>query len=116
MFLEPIGYIGYYAGIERRIIDEIGLVAPKITEIRREGPGWYARALRMATPDYLVQYRAALEENASEGTGDPLFKNREEELLFRSQYTTVTEFDVTGRFPGIPAREKAYVILRRTGE
>jgi len=116
VFLEPIGYIGYYAGIERRIVDEIGLVAPEITDIRGEGPGWYTRALRRVAPDYLVQYRAALEENASEGTGDPLFKNREEELVFRSQYSPVAEFDVTDRFPGVSTREKAYVILRRTGQ
>jgi hypothetical protein len=49
--LEPLGYIGYYSN--RAIIDEVGLVTPRVTELKQEriNPDLYFSVLQ---PDYLV--------------------------------------------------------------
>lgn len=51
VLVEPLGYIGYYS--ERYMFDEVGLVTPKIVELKRQGlaaPA-YIEALK---PDYYV--------------------------------------------------------------
>jgi|WetSurMetagenome_2_1015567.scaffolds.fasta_scaffold61544_2 hypothetical protein len=116
VLLEPIGYIGYYAGPERRILDEIGLVTPRIVPIRRAGGGWYVSALKTLAPDYLVQYASALELNRSEGTGDRLFDDDEQRAWFAGHYDEVVRFSVKGSFPGVDEKEKEYVVLKRIGE
>lgn len=52
VFLEPIGYIGYFSGL--KILDYPGLCAPEVSRIVRSGPGGYARIIRTLQPDWLV--------------------------------------------------------------
>jgi len=51
-FLEPIGMIGYEAPL--RIVDEVGLVSPRVAARRRQGAGWYADVVTVERPDWLV--------------------------------------------------------------
>jgi hypothetical protein len=52
VFLEPIGYIGYYSQL--KILDFPGLCAPEVSRIVRSGPGGYARLITTLKPDWLV--------------------------------------------------------------
>lgn len=53
VFLEPLGYAGFYA--DRRIFDEIGLITPSIPIVRKDNRNaWYARAVYNA--DYTVTH------------------------------------------------------------
>ncbi len=52
VFLEPIGYIGYYSQL--KILDFPGLCAPEVSRIVRSGPGGYARIITTLQPDWLV--------------------------------------------------------------
>jgi hypothetical protein len=52
VFLEPIGYIGYYSQL--KILDFPGLCAPEVSRIVRSGPGGYARIITTLRPDWLV--------------------------------------------------------------
>lgn len=52
VFLEPIGYIGYYSGL--KILDFPGLCAPEVSRLVRSGPGGYARLITTLQPDWLV--------------------------------------------------------------
>ncbi len=52
VFLEPIGYIGYFSQL--KILDFPGLCAPEVSRIVRSGPGGYARIINTLKPDWLV--------------------------------------------------------------
>ncbi len=52
VFLEPIGYIGYYSQL--KILDFPGLCAPEVSRIVRSGPGGYARIIAALKPGWLV--------------------------------------------------------------
>jgi hypothetical protein len=112
VFLEPVGYIGYFAGPDVRIIDEVGIISPPITHIRRKGPGWYIKAIRKLKPDYIVQYTRSLRENIAEGGNSKLFVSSKEIKWFYGHYSIVGMFDVSGRYPHIYEKEKGYTILR----
>ncbi len=113
VFLEPIGYVGYFAGPAVIIRDEVGLVTPAVVPFRRKGDGWYADALRGLSPDYLVQYAYSLDNNVSEGTGHRLFRSEEDEEWFRARYREEHVFDVSESYPLIDPKEKKYVLLKR---
>jgi hypothetical protein len=113
ILLEPIGYVGYFAGRDRRILDEIGIVTPAIVPIRRRGKGWYLDALKVFHPDYVVQYDYALQRNVSEGTGDPLFADVEEERWFHDHYRPVARFKLEKDIPWMQEKEKRFTILKR---
>jgi hypothetical protein len=113
VFLEPIGYIGYYAGQQLRIRDEIGIVTPEIVELRKSGPGWYTRAVKALRPDYIVQYQFSIDHNQLEGTNEQLFTNDNDEHWFSENYAAMKTFSVCGSFPLIEDKEKAYVVFQR---
>jgi len=52
VFLEPIGYIGYFSQL--KILDFPGLCAPEVSRLVRSGPGGYARLITTLQPDWLV--------------------------------------------------------------
>jgi hypothetical protein len=113
ILLEPIGYIGYYAGTGRIILDEIGLVTPQMVALRQQRAGWYVPALQALDPDYCVQYTSALRLNRSEGTGDPLFATRADSAWFSVNFEEIARFSYSDDTPSIEEKEKEYVILRR---
>lgn len=53
VLLEPLGYVGYYA--DRRMLDEVGLIIPVVTELKRS----YIDSFTIATmlnPDYFIMH------------------------------------------------------------
>lgn len=84
LFLEPVGYIGYFSGL--KILDFPGLCAPEVSAIVRSGPGGYARLIRELNPDWLVlrPYEIAhqnLQDSGSLAGYEPvLYSNRREAL------------------------------------
>jgi len=52
VFLEPIGYIGYYS--QRHVLDWPGLVSPSVVRARRETGGDIWRTIAALQPDWLV--------------------------------------------------------------
>ena len=87
IFLEPAGYIPFYA--QRYTYDEIGLGTPEVTAYRRRhGQGWWIRFVQDKRPDLLVQRRHMLEHRTLEGY--PL--SRQEIDWFKSNYELIKEF------------------------
>jgi hypothetical protein len=64
VMLEPIGHVGDVAK-SMRIIDEVGLVAPRVSQRRRQGAGWYADMVAQERPDWLIVRRGFFERNES---------------------------------------------------
>lgn len=50
--LEPLGYVGYYA--DRTMLDEVGLVTPRIVDYKKAGIFDLHEYLRLLNPDYYV--------------------------------------------------------------
>jgi hypothetical protein len=114
IFLEPIGYIGYFAGPKLNIQDEIGLLTPKVAECRNVDVNWYTKTIRTLKPDYIVQYAAALENNEAEGTQAALFTSDAERIWFFSNFHAVTTVKATRTYPQIAQKEKEYIIFKRS--
>lgn len=54
LFLEPAGYIPFYAGL--KTIDEIGLASPIVLKYKRESPeNWWLNCVKKERPTFLVQ-------------------------------------------------------------
>jgi hypothetical protein len=105
VLLEPIGSIGWSAR-SLRLIDEVGLVAPRIAERRARGPGWYADVLAADRPDWLVVRYGLLTHGAAfAGAGAP-FRDESERNSALSGYQVVAMGDST-------AGDQDLVILRR---
>ena len=65
LFLEPAGYIPFFAGIHTD--DEVGLVSEKVIRYRlRDGSGWYMDFLRTEQPTFLVERGQILEHETPE--------------------------------------------------
>jgi hypothetical protein len=113
VFLEPLGYVGYYAGREINMRDEIGLVAREVVTFRATRKDWYVHTLQQLRPDYVVQYAYTLEHNSAEGTQTKLFSAAEDRMWFDNNFQPVVTFDVSDQYPILHAKEKKYVIFRR---
>lgn len=116
VFLEPLGYMGYYAGSALTIHDEVGLVTPAVIPYRSSGDGWYVPALKDLRPDYVVQYAYALEQNMTEGSEVRLFRDERERAWFREHYMEQRTFDATEISPLIAMKEKKFVLFIRSGK
>jgi hypothetical protein len=113
VLLEPIGYIGYYAGLEITIMDEIGIVTPQITQYRNGNPGWYHHAIEELRPEYIIQYKYSLDKNISEGTGTKLFETEGQRKWFDTNYQAVQYFKSRNEYPLIEGKEKEYVLFQK---
>jgi hypothetical protein len=70
VMLEPIGIVGYFNRLV--VVDEVGLVSPRVAERRREGAGWMADTIARERPEWLVVRRSALDQAAGfAGAGAP---------------------------------------------
>jgi hypothetical protein len=86
VFLEPIGMVGWACKL--RIIDEIGLVSPKVAARRKQGDGWFADVVDAENPDWLVTRRGVLEGESGEsfaGKGRP-FRTGDERATLLLRY------------------------------
>jgi len=113
VLLEPIGYIGYFAGPSTVIRDEVGLVSPGIPPYRMRGAGWYGDAVEDLRPDFVVHYTHSLRLNRTEATGVPLFRDPGQRARFDAAYTLVHAAQDTASAPWMAEQERSYVILRR---
>jgi hypothetical protein len=52
VYLEPLGYIGYYSGL--RMLDNPGLAAPAVVAVRRRGETSHAQIIQALKPEWLV--------------------------------------------------------------
>ena len=87
VFLEPLGYIGFYA--ERPMIDQVGLVSPQVVALHKQGDSLFAM-ISTLDPDYAVLHcDDALQ--ASEA--------------FQRRYSKVVEFNPLGFDPHIPIND-----------
>jgi hypothetical protein len=105
VLLEPIGMIGYYAPVT--VIDEVGLVTPRVAKRRLEGPGWYADIVTQERPQWLV-VRASVVQSGEvfAGTGAP-FRSAEERQSVLAQYEEVSRTGAKN------AGDAALLILKR---
>lgn len=93
VFLEPLGYIGFYSGLSMR--DTPGLCAPEVTAIRRSGQTRMAGMIAALQPDWAV-LRA----------GEFLGFTPDERRAFEQHYRLWAQYDVrrdiyqVGWFPG----------------
>jgi hypothetical protein len=102
--LEPIGMIGYIAPVV--VVDEIGLVSPQVTRLRRQGAGWYADVVTRERPEWLVVRESTYRSGAAfAGKGDP-FRNAAERDAVFARYRRVAGGD-SG------SGDQALVVLRR---
>lgn len=104
VMLEPIGIIGYAAPVV--IVDEVGLVSPRVAQRRRAGSGWYADVAAAERPDWLVVRAEMLRTGeAFAGTGAPFRTAAERDSLF-ARFRAVAGADAA-------AAAGALVVLRR---
>jgi hypothetical protein len=91
VMLEPIGIVGYQNPLV--VVDEVGLVSPRVTARRLEGPGWYADVAAAERPDWLVVRRGMIASgDAFAGRGAP-FRNAAERDSLLARYTLATVID-----------------------
>jgi hypothetical protein len=108
---EPIGYIGYYS--HRRILDEVGLVSPKVIPFTRRGAGWFGAVVKTYRPDYVVERPFFLTKNKTLITNVPMFASPAERDWFWANYRCVREFPCSGSIGY--QRTYSFVILKRRG-
>jgi hypothetical protein len=90
VFLEPIGIIGYMAPVV--VIDEIGLVTPRVAERRRQGPGWYTDVVTNERPEWLAVRRGVLRTaQAFAGAGMPFRSLAERDSVFAHYRLVVSD-------------------------
>ncbi len=89
VFLEPIGMIGWSAPV--RVVDEVGLVSPRVAARRRDGPGWYTDIVAAEHPEWLVmRYGMVRTGEAFAGAGAP-FRSAAERDSVLARYQAVAQ-------------------------
>jgi hypothetical protein len=116
VYLEPLGYIGYFS--ERRMVDWPGLVSPAVVEARRKiGPKesyfTWAEVAELIKPPWIV---ARANESMFMGKSDYLSHNYELMAVFDDRKA----IDALGAEAAAPGMNLAYpealfVVYRRTG-
>jgi len=93
VFLEPLGYIGYYSGLSMR--DTPGLCAPEVIAIRRAGQVQQAEIIAALRPDWAVL-------RAADYVGFTEAQRRDFDLHYRlwAQYDVRDQVMAVDWFPG----------------
>ncbi len=94
VLLEPIGTIGWRAG-KLRLIDEVGLTSPAVSQARERGAGWYTRVVQAERPDWLVVRAGILAKGAGFAAATPPFRDDVERGAVLSQYEVVAMGDTS---------------------
>ena len=104
VLLEPIGTIGYWAPLT--VVDEIGLISPRVAARRLRGPGWYTDTVQSERPDWLVLRASVLRTgDAYAGVGAP-FRSASERDALLAGYREASR-------SGEESDPQALIILRR---
>jgi hypothetical protein len=88
VFLEPLGYIGYFSGL--KMLDFPGLSAPEVVAARRAGHRSYAQVIAALQPDWVVLRPVE---------GQRVFGEIPD---LRKQYDIARVFDTRGAIDAIP--------------
>ena len=104
VMLEPIGMVGFLNPLI--VIDEMGLISPRVAQRRMRGAGWYTDIVSAERPDWLVvRWGVLARRQAFAGHGDP-FRDAAERDSLLARYTALPgQESATG--------EQDLVILRR---
>jgi hypothetical protein len=95
VFLEPLGYIGFYSGL--KMLDYPGLSSPEVVAARKLAPnrsypyGW-GHLIPILRPDWVVIRPFERDE-----------VNKNDPLVLAGSYDRVHVFDVTARIAALPA-------------
>lgn len=104
VMLEPIGIVGYQNPLV--VVDEIGLVSPRVTVRRLQGAGWYADVAMAERPDWLVVRRGMIGSGAAfAGRGAPFRDGAERDSLL-ARYRFLALIDE-------PSGDMALAVYRR---
>ena len=120
LLIEPAGIIPWL-NPDLRVIDEVGLVAPEMADIRRAGPGWYGMAIRRNNPDWIVIRTSQM---ASLLLGEPMEAFSGSGLMFASaaeqnnlmrDYVPTKKLEIAKTAAGLAFRvnTSSLVVLRR---
>lgn len=105
VLLEPIGIIGWRVPLA--VIDESGLVTPRVLERRLRGAGWYADLVAAERPEWLVIRRGVVESGeAFAGAGRP-FRDAAERDRVMGAYPLVEEVDPRSGPHALQVRRRA---------
>jgi hypothetical protein len=99
VYLEPLGYIGYFSGM--RMIDYPGLVSPEVVRLRREKRLDMDTVIPEIVPDWVILRPSELEQLRKSSAGQ----------AFDENYTLIQVFDVTqnlDRYRFIPGKPYVY--------
>jgi len=110
IYLEPLGYIGYFS--ERKMLDYPGLVSPEVVKLVKEYKLNYASLIEKLQPEWVVTR-----------TEDYYFKLMPQSPYFKNNYKVVAIFDATyeldalGYIPGegYLLYDSCYYISKKTG-
>ena len=100
-----VGVIGFSAPL--RVIDEVGLVSPKVAERRLGGPGWYHDVVVSENPDWLVLRAFVARTGAGFAGAGMLFRDKVERDSLFARY--MRAYPEPGKEPG----DQDLVVLRR---
>jgi hypothetical protein len=105
IFLEPVGYIGYFS--DMKIADHPGLVNPEVVRLRREGMETFGQIVLSLRPEWVVLRPNELPRVNSQAG-------------FKERYALVKVFDIRRQIenlavPGKPylAYDAVYLVFRR---
>ena len=109
VFLEPLGYIGYFSGL--RMLDFPGLATPSVVAARRKVGNSWAAVIRELRPDWVVLRPWEVDYF---GRGDP--------ELFKSVYKEAKRFDVSDKlkdYKTLPGRwyvtyDQTFIVFRQS--
>lgn len=87
VMLEPIGIVGYLTPLI--VIDEVGLVSPRVAARRLQGPGWYADVVASERPDWLVVRAGVLRTGEAFAGAGALFRSSAERESLFARYRVV---------------------------
>ena len=99
VLLEPLGYIGYYS--ERKMIDEVGLVTPEVTNLKLQGIS-SEQYLSVFQPDYAILH-----------CDDALRLHDNEKTELARKYTLAKESNPLSFDPSVPNQSSDFWGLAR---
>jgi hypothetical protein len=108
VFLEPLGYIGFFSQL--KMLDYPGLAAPEVIAARRKRGEDWIDLIEELQPEWIVAR-----------PGEPRSTNADRKAWFREHYRSVQTFDVGDKIDAIrflPGRsflrfDQTYVVFRR---
>jgi hypothetical protein len=120
LFLEPAGYIPFYAGI--KTFDEVGLASPEILRFKERDPNdWWGPFLREKHPTFVVQRQDFRHYQTYDGyhftPAEIAWFERNYELVreFKFDPAVITDIGLARRMLGL-SHDDEYLVFRYRGD